>query len=110
MDRYLKSIPVSSKETIENRSLDLLGQIEMNLICDAQDTSGLVLYDLCILPNEILFLIFSFITSPKDILSLKLCCNLTKSIVERVFDHSYRDNLPFWKCFANGQLQELRDS
>ena len=59
-------------------------------------------------PNEIWSYIFSFITEPQDALRVKLVCKGFKSLVEREFDHSYNENLPFWYCFRNGYLKECK--
>ena len=57
-------------------------------------------------PNEIWSYIFSFIKNPGDVLRLKLVCKGFKTLVEREFDHSYSENLPFWHCFNSGYLDE----
>lgn len=57
-------------------------------------------------PNEIWSIIFSFITDPPDVLSIKLVCNEFKDLVENEFNHSYKKNLLFWHCFKKGYFQE----
>ena len=57
-------------------------------------------------PNEIWSYIFSFVQNPEDVLTVKLVCKGFKSLVEREFDHSYHENLPFWHCFKKGYFEE----
>lgn len=60
------------------------------------------------LPNEIWYMILSFIDNPCDMRSVKLSCKCFKLHMDEIFDYSFRNNLPLWYCFERKQFKECK--
>lgn len=59
------------------------------------------------LPDEIWVSIFSYISKPRDVFSVKICCKKFKDCMDYAFDHSFNHCKPLLDNYRLGNKQEV---